>query len=36
MAARTKKWACCRSLAAIAGSNPAGGISVSLSLVSVA
>ena len=34
MAARSKAWACGRSLAGIAGSNPAGGIDVRLLLMS--
>jgi hypothetical protein len=29
-AARSKAWGCCRSLAGIAGSNPAGGMDISL------
>ena len=35
VSARSKAWVCGRSLAAIAGSNPAGNMDVSLSLVSV-
>ena len=31
VAARSKAWVCCRWLAEIAGSNPAGGVDVSLS-----
>ena len=35
MAARFQVWVCGRSLAGIVGSNPAGGMDVCLSLVSV-